>query len=182
MFYKIYTNLSSEIITYGNLLIKDTECKHIAINTPVNTAKIFQQKASMVNYEYCFMSLKNNYDIMDNHEYVRRMAETPNFRPAKYIIDKSGRMWTDNTHTSLSIMVRNGISAPINSADYFFVDLRDENIIFQPQHLPILSETIYSKIIFNALKLQQRIDNGWRPVPLSYTMEELYLYDNYSFL
>lgn len=119
---------------------------------------------------------------MDNHEYVRRMAETPNFRPAKYIIDKSGRMWTDNTHTSLSIMVRNRISAPINSADYFFVDLRDENIILQPQHLPILSETIYSKIIFNALKLQQRIDNGWRPVPLSYTMEELYLYDNYSFL
>lgn len=180
MFYKIYTNLSSEIITYSNMLIKDTECKHIAINTPIKTAKIFQEKALMVNYEYCFMSLKNNYNIMDNQEYVRCMAKMPNFRPAKYIIDKSGRIWADNTHTSLSIMVRNGISAPIKSADYFFVDLRDNYFIFQPDHLPILSNKIYSNIILNALKLQQRIDNGWRPVFLSYTMENLYLYDNYG--
>lgn len=180
MFYKLYTNLSSEIITYSNLLIKDTECKHIAINTPVNTAKIFQEKASMVKYEYCFMSLKNNYSIEANHEYVRNMAKKPNFRPAKYVIDKGGRIWTDNTHTSLSIMERNGILAHIKSADFFFVDLRDENIIFQPPHLPILSNEVYTRIIFNALKLQQRIDNCWRPFFLSYTLENLYLYDNYN--
>lgn len=136
----------------------------------------------MVNYEYCFMSLKNNYNIIENHEYVRSMSEMPDFRPAKYIIDKNKRIWADNTHTSLSIMVRNGISAPIKSADYYFVDLRDENIIYQPHYLPILSNEIYSKIILNALKLQQRIDNGWRPVSLSYTMENLYLYDNYGVL
>lgn len=182
MFYKIYTNLSSEIITYSKLLIKDTECKHIAINTPVNTAKIFQERASIVNYEYCFMSLKSNYNINDNHKYVQHMVETPNFRPAKYVIDKNGRIWTDNTHTSLSIMVRNGIFASINSADYFFIDLREENIIFQPNYLPILPNEIYSKIIFNALKIQQRIDNGWRPISLSYTLENLYLYDNYNIL
>lgn len=180
MFYKIYTNLSSEIVTYSNKLIKDTECKHIAINTPINIANIFQEKAAMVNYEYCFMSLKNNYNVKDNHEYVLSMAKAPNFRPAKYVIDKSGRIWADNTHTSLSIMVRDGFFTPIKSADYFFVDLRVENIIFQPQHLPILSNKIYSQIIFNALKLQQRIDNGWRPISLSYTLENLYLYDNYN--
>lgn len=180
MFYKINTKLPSEIIAYSNQLIKDTECKHIAINTPLSTAKIFQEKASIVHYEYCYMSLKDNYDINKNHEYVRFMSETPNFRPAKYIIDKSGRIWADNTHTSLSIMVRNGIFAPIKSADYFFVDLRNGNIIFQPNNLPILSNDIYSKIIFNALKLQQRIDKGWRPVSLSYTLENLYLYDNYN--
>lgn len=179
MFYKIYTNLSSEIIAYSNKLIKDTECKHIAINTPINIANIYQEKASMVNYEYCFMSLKNNYNIKDNREYVRSMAKIPNFRPAKYVIDKNGRIWADNTHTSLSIMVRNGFLASIKSADFFFVDLRDKNIIFQPQHLPILSNEIYFQIVFNALKLQQRIDNGWRPVSLSYTLENLYLYDNY---
>lgn len=44
MFYKICTSLPSELITYSNMLIKDTECKHIAINTPKNTAKIFQKK------------------------------------------------------------------------------------------------------------------------------------------
>lgn len=53
------------------MLLKDTECcKHIAINTPINTAKIFREKATIVNYEYCFMSLKNNYNIKDNYKYV----------------------------------------------------------------------------------------------------------------
>lgn len=110
------------------------------------------------------------------------MAEMPNFRPAKYIIDKSGRIRADNTHTCLSIMVRNGIFAPIKSADYYFVDLRNDIAIFQTPNLPILSNEINSKIVFNALKLQPRIDNGWHPVSLSYTLENLYYYDNYDIL
>lgn len=180
MFYKIYTNLPSEIITFGESLIKDAECKHIAISTPEQIASVFELKAAFVNYDYCYMSLKNNYNVKDNQKYVYRMADVPNFRPAKYIIDKTTRIWADNTHTSLSIMVRNGIAASINSSDFYFVDLREGNNIFQPSYLPILSDTAYFKIINNSLKLQKRIDEGWRPLSLSYTMERLYLDDHYG--
>lgn len=180
MFYKLFTKLSPEIIAYSNLLIKDAESKHIAQNTPKKYAKIYEQKSILVNYDYCFMSLKDNYNILDNQQYVLRMSKSPNFRPAKYIIDKTGRIWADNTHTSLSILVRHGINATINSANYYFVDLRKGNMIFQPTHLPILSDDIYIEIINNSLKLQQRLDNGWRPLSLSYTIGDLFLQDNYD--
>lgn len=180
MFYKLFTKLPSEIIFYSNILIKDVECKHIAQNTPKKFAKIFEEKSSLVNYAYCFMSLKNNYNVIDNQKYVLCMANSPNFRPAKYIIDKTGRIWADNTHTSLSILLRNGINAPIKSANYYFVDLRKGNVIFQPAHLPILSDDAYKKIINNSLKLQQRLDNGWRPTLLSYTIGDLFFEDNYD--
>ena len=125
MFYKVYNCLTSEIKSFSELLIKDCECKHIAINTPYQIAKIFQKKSELVNYKFCYMSLKNNYNIIDNRKYVQNMANVPNFRPSKYIIDKTGRIWADNTHTSLSIMLRHGIRVPIKSADYYFVDLRE---------------------------------------------------------
>lgn len=153
---KIYTKLPLEIRLFGELLIKDTESKHIAINTPLQMAQLFEQNAKQVNYPFCYMSMKNNYSITANKKYVQTMANSPNFRPAKYIIDKAGRVWTDNTHTSLSIMLRNGITASINSAHFYFVDLREEIVIFQPEYLPVLSNEIYRKIINNSLKLQKK--------------------------
>lgn len=180
MTYQIYTHPTLEIVKLSKTLIKNVECKHIELNTPLPIAKIFEQKSTSVNYPFCYMSLKDNYNIIENQNYVRNMANIPNFRPAKYIIDKNGRIWADNTHTSLSIMIRNGFFAPINSADYYFVDLRKGITIFQPSHLPILNEAIYNKIVINSLKLQKRLNEGWRPLSLSYTLENLYLTDKYN--
>ena len=182
MIYQVYTNLTSELNELSETSIKDTQCKHIAINTPSQIAQIFEEKAKLVNYEYCYMSIKTNYNIIDNQNYVYKMAIISNFRPAKYIIDRTGRIWADNTHTSLSILVRHGIMATIKTADFYFVDLRYGNNIFQPSHLPKLSEESYYKIIANSLKLQKRLDSGWRPAPLSYTIQDLYLNDNYDII
>lgn len=173
--------ISNNLLEYSRIInykIGSSECKHIAINTPRDIAITFELLSAKVNYDYCYMSQGNDYSVENNKQYVYKMSLSESIRPAKYVITKDGRVWADNTHTSLSALLKFGEDARILDSDFYIIDLRNNITILNPP--ATFTPSICQIVIDNALKIQHRIDRGWRPVSLNYTIRDLFFYDNYQ--
>lgn len=160
-----------------NIKIKDTECKHISINASSKQKNDFEALSNMVGYNYCYMSQGDNFNVENDKRYVLEMAKLPRLRPAKFVITKDNRVWADNTHTSIAIILQKGFEARIRDANYYLVDLRPSIIkIINP---PRLTRFVYKKIIENAQNIQDRLNLGWRPINCCYTIGDLIIQNKY---
>lgn len=71
-----------------------------------------------------------------------------------------------------------GPEVKIGAVPHYFVDLREPlTVVNRPT---TLMEQALEKAIDNALEIQRRLDTGWRPSQLSFTILELYQLGGYS--
>jgi len=156
----------------------DAESKHIALATPASMAIELKKLADVVGYKYCFMSDGDNFDPKFVVKSIYRMYESGFNRPVKYILTSDGRIWSDNTHTSILYAFKYGFDVKIFETDYYIVDVRKTcPVIFLGSQS--ISEKHFIPIIKNALAVETRVRLGWRPRDVRYTIGDLCLYDCY---
>lgn len=176
--YEVYKNNLPEYYEIENTKIIDVQSKHISLNTPNEISKTFEDLSKKVNYKFCYMSVGNNFSTKYDRDYVKHIAKQYVIRPAKFVVSKDGRIWADNTHTSLALIIKLGINVKICNCPYYIVDFRNNIRVINTKVLPAKKEII-DKTVINALKIQNRINKGWRPPKYSYTIGDLFFQGEY---
>ena len=171
--YEVYKNNLPEYYEMENAKIIDTQSKHISPNTPKGISKVFEDLSKKVNYKFCYMSVGYNFSIEYDRDYVKHIANQHVIRPVKFVVTKDGRIWADNTHTSLALIIKLGTKIKICDCPYYIVDFRKNIRVINTKVLPDKKEII-EKVVLNALKIQNRINEGWRPSKYSYTIGDLF--------
>jgi hypothetical protein len=153
-----------------NFNLLDLNCKHIAyINS--TTQKIFKLSES-VGYKWCILGSNRNSDISNEKERIIQMKDSNYRRPIRIIITKDFRMWCDNTHWTISYILKYGKNIKIKDIPFYIINLK-EDIIIDFNNLVMIDYEDIHNIISCAKELQTRIDNGWRPCEISYTIGDL---------
>jgi len=162
-------------IEFSSLRIAQLETKH----TPpgIDTSKLATMRllASTVGYSYSDVGSNLCLTIEEDRQRVREMAQCRQQRPIKVVITRDCRVWADNTHWSISCLLRLGLHARLGDVEYYIVDLRrgmqpNARIVGCP---PSLYGSARALAINNAWAIQRRLDRGWRPLNLSYTLGAL---------
>lgn len=177
----VYINIKQpnidEIKEYKmNLKLTETEAKHIVYSDLHNEMIELSHK---VGYEYSVLgSHRNNSCVASEIERINNMKNTECKRPARFVISKDGRVWADNTHWTISYAIKDKNSCIMNIPSYI--------IDFRPNLPKIINinNTVYDSVtciqnaIESAYAIQERLDKGWRPSTISFTildlMEELF--------
>jgi hypothetical protein len=155
------------------------ESKHIPQNLENAQSDIFDSLARKVGYHYSRIGAHQGLTQVEDVDRVRLIASNGSLRPMRVVISKDGRLWADNTHTGLALLLRCGAAAELADIPCYFVDLC--GIVPRVIHRPsTLIEPYLSVCVSKAKWLQWRIDLGWRPLTLSFTLGELFALGEYG--
>lgn len=151
--------------------LKEIESKHIVYP---NLHKDMVELSHNVQYEYLIIgSHRKNSKILSETERINNMKIASCKRPARFVISRDDRVWADNTHWTLSFVLNNQ-SACIKDVPAYIIDFRNEI----PTIINI-NNSVYDSVscILNAIEcayaIQKRLDNGWRPVSIKFTINDL---------
>ena len=178
MKYYIINGVPKEYNYVTETLISHTESKHIALATPQQIASEFEKRSAAVNYKYCYMSNQGDFNAFAVAKYIYAMHTSDFNRPAKYVLTSDGKIWADNTHTSILHLYKFKEDVKIKQTLFYIVDTRSEypQIILEAKNINPIH---YPAIAKNALALENRIKLGWRPRSICYTLKNLCDYDHY---
>lgn len=165
--------LSEEVIEKYklNLKIADTEAKHIVCPW---LHEDMVELSSKVGYDYLILgSHRCNSRTESEKERIHNMKNTSYKRPARFVISRDGRVWADNTHWTVSYVL-NDPSALIKDIPSYIVDFREELPTIASINNSVYDSVICIKnAISSAYSIQERLDKGWRPLPLSFKISDL---------
>ena len=162
-----------------DLKLIETEAKHI-VSSEVHSEMI--ELSNKVGYEYSVLgSHRKNSQVVSEIERINNMKNTEYKRPARFVISRDGRVWADNTHWTISHALLDKNSC-IMDIPFYIVDFRDN----LPKIISI-NNSVYDSVacIQNAIEgayaIQERLDKGWRPSTVSFTISDLMeeLFDNF---
>jgi hypothetical protein len=165
---------SEEIAHIQNIRLKNLECKHLAeIITPQhNRLKTLAEEAG---HKHFLLGSHRNSDIEEEKEIIRKMAEDKDFkRSIRIVITSDGLIWSDNTHTTLAYMKRYGLTVDLGRVPFYVVNLIEKipEIISVDNRVSDSLKDI-KNAISSAKRLEERIQVGYRPDNLSFTIEDL---------
>lgn len=175
---KVIREFPEEYHFVANMRVCDTQSKHIALNTPLMHATEFEKRSKAIGYPFCYMSNGNTFDAYLVASYISNMHHNGFSRPAKYVLASDNRVWADNTHTSLLHVYQNGPNVMIGRTNFYIVDIRStmSKLVLCGQKI---DPAHYASIEQNAKQINLRLDQRWRPRPLTYTILDLIYYDNF---
>lgn len=171
IFYKVEkeNEYYSDIFNYKLI---DTHSKHIAyINE--NTEKL-HTLALKVNYNIDIIGSHRKTTLEEERQRIQNMKNSSCFRAARFVVCSDGRIWADNTHWTIAYIQKLGDAVTIKNIPSYIIDFRND--------IPTVIE--YDDIIFDSIfcvksaiacakRIQDRVNNGWRPTHTIYTIHDL---------
>lgn len=154
--------------------IEDVESKHVA--NYQNSTKIFFECSEKVKYPNTILGIHRNTSIENEYFRIKNMSVSICNRAVRFIISRDGRLWSDNTHWTLAYLLQKGTEATVSDIPSYIIDFREEFPIIYDKN-GVVFDSIYDikSAIASAKRIQERVDLGWRPVGLTYTIKQLYL-------
>lgn len=167
---------------YQKLLVRSSQSKHIPANLKGQRSDLFNSLANKVGYQCSRIGTRPGGLTLTQEEdvaIVQTIAKSQKIRPVKFCITKDKKIWADNTHNVLAALLLYGENVVIKNIPHFIVDLRGRHpVVFNcPDSLinPNLGISINA-----ALYIQEKLDNGWRPENISFTIGELFEFGGYN--
>lgn len=96
-------------------------------------------------------------------------------RAVRFVISKDNRLWSDNTHWTLAYILEKGVYALVLDVPMYIVDFRESYPVIYDKD-GVVFDSIYDIkcAIASEKRIQERLDLGWRPPELSYTIKQLH--------
>lgn len=154
-----------------DMKLAETESKHIVY--PYLHGDMVEL-SNKVQYDYLVIgSHRRNSKVPSETERINNMKNASCKRPARFVISRDDRVWADNTHWTLSFILNNQ-SACIKDVPSYIVDFRNEvPTIININHSVYDSVSCILNAIECAYAIQKRLDNGWRPISIKFTINDL---------
>lgn len=170
----MYPNRFAPVFNYRQPALEerliDLQCKHVVSDIKRNE---LTKLAKKVGYKWSVLGSHRNTTINDEIKRIKAMECGEVLRPIRIVVDKSGRFWADNTHWTIAYVLRYGINTKVCDVPCYVVDLEKKTIwSYRDSIYPITNDNLVN-ITENSLEIQHRLDNGWRPLNISYTIEAL---------
>lgn len=161
----------NELFSDNNLA--DTHSKHVPKGIGTPHISRLKQLASRVGYRYCDLGHHQRLEPEQDRIYVSSMARMRDMRPVKLVLTRCGRLWCDNTHWGLAAMARWGTDVRVDHIPFYLIDLRDSIPVIVRRPLGLMGRGL-ALAISNARSIQLRLDRGWRPTDIRFTMGDLF--------
>lgn len=171
--YEEFNNISDIENDYGLLNIKllDVQSKHFVFP---EKNKYLSELSNRVNYNFSVFGSNHNAVISEEKNRIINMSKSSCERPVRFVIDNFNRIWADNTHWCIAYILKYGNDTTIGDVPMYIIDLRN--------HVPKIiniNNTVYDSLnhiknaIICAKEIQNRIDQGWRNIEVSYCIKDL---------
>ncbi len=153
--------------------IEDVESKHVADYR--NRTKIFFEHSDLVGYQNTILGIHRNASIENEYFRIKNMSHSLCHRAVRFVISKDNRLWSDNTHWTLAYILEKGVDALVLDVPMYIVDFRESYPVIYDKD-GVVFDSIYDIkcAIASAKRIQERLDLGWRPPELSYTIKQLH--------
>lgn len=162
-----------DIISYRNMLLTAVESKHVAFES--DTTCVFFELSKQVEYENTILGIHRTSRIYDEYLRIQNMSHSPCLRAVRFVITKDNNIWSDNTHWTLAYIYKYGFETTLSDVPLYLVDLRKDNpVIYDCEGVVFDSLSDIKKALEAAMSIQRRLDLGWRPRNISYTIGQLY--------
>lgn len=166
-------NYPIDIVSYMNILLVDTESKHVAFENETNN--IFFELSKKVEYENTILGIHRTTSIENEYLRIKNMSRSCCLRAVRFVITEDERIWSDNTHWTLAYIYKFGKSTKISGIPLYIVDFRKKMpAIYDCKSVVFDSLSDIKNAIAAAKTIQQRLDLGWRPKDISYNIGKLY--------
>lgn len=173
-----YINFENEnspltIADYLCKKLEDVESKHVADYRDSTT--VFFEKSNLVGYPNTILGAHRNAIIRNEYFRIQNMSHSLCNRAVRLVISKDNRLWSDNTHWTLAYIVGMGSDILVADIPMYIVDFREPYPVIYDKD-GVVFDSIYDIkcAIASAKRIQDRLDLGWRPTELSYTIKCLY--------
>lgn len=168
-------NNSPEIQKLLPLKLTNLECKHIPYVD--NKTKKLHQNALNIGYNNDIFGSHRIYtDIFDELGRIHNMAQASCLRAVRIVITQDERIWSDNTHWTISYLFRYGKDTKLSDIPFYVIDFRTEIPTVINYSSTLFDSITEIKKAMNAAKnIQERLNMGWRNNGLNYTIEDLFL-------
>lgn len=166
-------NWPLDIISYMDTLLINTESKHVALKN--DATSIFFELSEKVEYNNTILGIHRTSIITNEYFRIKNMSNSSCLRAARFVITKDKRIWADNTHWTLAYIYKYGLGAKISDIPLYIIDFRSKlPIIYDCEGVVFDSISDIKKSIAAAKSIQERLELGWRPNKISYTIGQLY--------
>lgn len=173
-----YINYGNEnppfrIANYLYKKIEDVESKHVA-DFRCST-KVFFKHSDLVGYPNTILGIHRNAKIENEYFRIQNMSHSQCQRAVRFVISRDNRLWSDNTHWTLAYLLQKGTEVLVSDISMYIVDFRDLCPAIYDKD-GVVFDSIYDIkcAIASAKRIQERLDLGWRPSELSYTIKQLH--------
>lgn len=166
-------NWPSDIISYRDILLTDVESKHVAFKN--DATNIFFELSEQVEYENTILGIHRTSIIQNEYLRIKNMSQSSCFRAVRFVIAKDNNIWSDNTHWTLAYIYKYGLETRISDIPLYIIDFRNKlPVIYDCEGVVFDSLSDIKKSMAAAMSIQKRLDLGWRPQNISYTIGQLY--------
>lgn len=164
---------------FGEVKLVELQAKHLPSDATSPKLEILRERSRAVGYKHSEMGNHQQLSPELDRFYVQSLSRLVGFRPIKIVVDQDCRLWADNTHWTLAALLRFGREASTKDVPYYLVDMRTDSpiIVNRPSTLIGRSRSVAME---NAKRIIQRLESGWRPTILSFTIGELYNLGEYG--
>ena len=167
------SNWPLEILLYRDVLLINTESKHVAFKN--DATNIFFKLSEQVEYENTILGIHRTSIIKNEYMRIKNMSQSPCLRAVRFVITKDNHIWSDNTHWTLAYIYKYGMDARIADIPLYIVDFRNKSpVIYDCEGVVFDSLSDIKKALVAANSIQERLNLGWRPQNISYTIGQLY--------
>lgn len=173
--YKAFENNNwpLDIISYKDIPLVNIESKHVAHRN--ENTDIYFELSKKVGYKNTILGIHRTTSIENEYFRIQNMSKASCLRAVRFVITNDGRIWSDNTHWTLSYIYRYGKSTLISDIPFYIIDFRNNlPIVYDCQGVVFDSISDIRKAILAAKSIQERVFAGWRPATISYKIEDLY--------
>lgn len=166
-------NWPLEIFSYRDVLLINTESKHVAYKN--DATNIFFELSEQVEYANTILGIHRTSIIKNEYMRIKNMSQSPCLRAIRFVVTKDNKIWSDNTHWTLAYIYKYGMETRITDIPLYIVDFRNKiPVIYDCEGVVFDSLSDIKKAIVAAKSIQERLDLGWRPKNISYTIGQLY--------
>lgn len=166
-------NWPSDIASYMDTLLVNTESKHVALKN--DATNVFFQLSEKVEYNNTILGIHRTSIIKNEYLRIRNMSNSPCLRAVRFVITKDNRIWSDNTHWTLAYIYKYGLETRTIDIPLYIIDFRNEfPVIYDCEGVVFDSLSDIEKAIMAAESIQRRLNLGWRPENISYTIGQLF--------
>lgn len=163
-----------DIISYMDILLVDTESKHVALKNEATS--VFFELSEQVEYNNTILGIHRTPIIKNEYLRIKNMSNSSCLRAVRFVITKDNHIWSDNTHWTLAYIYKYGLEAKISDVPFYIVDFREKSpIIYDCEGVVFDSISDIKNAILAARSIQERLDLGWRPEAITYTIGQLFL-------
>ena len=149
------------------------ESKHVALQN--DATNIFFNLSELVGYKNTMLGIHRTPVIKNEYLRIKNMSESPCLRAVRLVITKDNHILSDNTHWTLAYLYKYGTQTKVCDIPLYIIDFRSPlPIIYDCAGVVFDSLSDIRNALTAAKSIQERLDLGWRPENVSYTIGQLY--------